>query len=185
LFERERRSLLGELFGASRWEADAFAGGLLGGGGLALGYEFPGRLKIALGASVRTQLAESGVSIDPVFSVRWRVTRRLTLQSRGRGGEIGYEWSRDFRTYATAFRSGQSWRLERRRGVPGNTILSDQQLRCGLGLEWRPHSQLRLHLEIGAIATRTLEVDVRGQGTLSEIDASPSAYLVFALELRP
>jgi hypothetical protein len=185
LFANEQWSLLGEVFGAARWERDAFTGGLLGGGGLAIGYQFPGRLQLALGVSLRSQIAENGLGVDSIFSVRWRVTDKLTVRTRGRGGQIEYEWSRRFLSYAAAFRSGQSWRLEKRQGVPGNSVLSDQQLRCGVGFEWRPHNQLRILLETGAIASRKIEVDVRGSGSLSEIDGDPSAYIVISFELRP
>jgi hypothetical protein len=184
-FAMERWSLLGEVFGAARWEDDAFGGGMFAGGGLAIGYEFPGRLQLALGVSLRSQIADNSLGVDPIFSLSWRVTQKLTLRTRGRGAQIEYRWSRRFLSYATAFRSGRSWRLEKRQGVPGNSILSDQQLRSGLGFEWLPHSQLRIQLETGVIATRQIEVDVRGSGSLSEIDGQPSAYLVVAFELRP
>lgn len=185
IFRGERWSLLGELFGRARWETGAFENGLLGGGGLAFGYEFPGRLQLALGVAVRTQVAESGLGVDPVFSVRWRVTKQLTLRTRGRGGLIEYHWNRRLMTYATVFQNGQSWRLDQRRGVPSGTVLSDQQLRCGLGLEWRPHRRLRIHLEAGAIATRTIALDAKDSRSLSRIDGDPSGYMVLSLEIRP
>jgi len=184
-FAGERWALIAELFGGARWEHGAFGEGLLGGGGLALGYEFPGRLRVALGVALQTRIAESGVGVNPVFNVRWRATDHLTLRTRGRGGQIEYEWSPRLTTYAAAFKTGSSWRLDRRRGIPSSSVLNDQQLRCGLGLEWRPHRQLRLNLEIGTVVNRELEVDVRGARSLSSIDGSPSAYLVFSLGLRP
>ncbi len=185
LFSGERWALLGELFGGARWEAGAFDDGLLGGGGVALGYEYPRKLRLVLGFAMRSRIAESGFTVDPVFSARWRVTEDLTVRSRGRGAQIEYRWSRRLMTYATAFRTGSSWRLDRRSGVPSSTVLNDKQTRAGLGLEWRPHRQLRMHLELGAVVDRELEVDVRNGGSLSEIDGSPSAYLVVSFELRP
>ena len=182
---QEEWSLLGELFGASRWEGDALGGGVLGGGGLAVGYELPNRLQLALGVSLRSKLAENSLGVDPVFSLRWRITKSLTLRTRGRGGELEYEWSGRFRSSLSVFRSGQSWRLEKRRGVPGSSIWSDQQLRASVGFEWRPHRQLRIQLETGAIVTRTLEVETRGRGSLSQIDGDPSAFLVIGVSLLP
>ena len=185
LFTGERWSLLGEILGGARWERGAFDDGLHAGGGMALSYEYPRRLRIVLGFAVRTQVAQSGLRAVPIFSARWRVTDQLTLRSRGRGAQIEYQWSRRLMTYAAAFKTGSSWRLDRRVGVPSSAVLNDKQVRVGLGLEWRPHRQLRLHLEAGAVTSRELEVDVRGGGSLSQIDASPSAYLVVSLELRP
>ncbi len=185
LFEEERWSLLAALQGRARWESGAFSDGLTGGGGIALGYEIPRRLQLALGMSVGTRLAQSGANVGPIFSARWNVNDWLTLRSRERGAQVEVRLGPRLEAFAAGFITGKRWRLENRSDLPGGITFQDEQVRVGVGVEWKLSRRIRLNVESGVIAKRQLEVRVEGGDDLSDVDGDVAGYLGVRIDLRP
>lgn len=184
LFEGEQWSLLAEARGLTRFESGAFQGGFGGGGAVAVGYRFPNRVDLAIGVEMGVGSGDRSFKVRPVGEIRVRLTDDLVVATRGRGVQAEYRLSRKLRLFAAWFQTGQGWRLENRRGVPGRLRLEDKQSRAVAGFEWRLHSQLRVRLETGAVLTRKLKVKSR-DGTLSDVDGDPTGFVRFSLELRP
>ena len=184
LLEGEEWSLLAEGRGFTRFERGAFSDGFGGGFALAVGYSIPKRLDVALGFEVGVSAGDKSLRVRPAGNIRLRVTDDLVLSTRGRGVQAQYRWSRRLELYAAWFQSGEGWRLENRRGLPGRLRWQDKQSRALAGIEWKAHPQLRLRLEGGAVITRELQVQSR-DGDLSEVDGDPTGFLRFSLELRP
>ena len=179
----ESWSVLGGVFGRSRWEGNDIADGWTGGGTIGLGYQSR-RLRIALGASVESKLTRSGASVGPVASIRWDPTKRITVRNRGTGGQIEYRLSRPLKVFATGYVTSGRYRLSDRPGVQGNPTLRDRQVLAGVGFEWRPSRHFVLNLEGGVVASH--EIKIRSDGvTLSSTSAEPAGYFAIRIAVRP
>ncbi len=169
----------------SSWESGAFDDGLVGGGGLALGYEIVDVFRIALGVEVGSRIDRGGVGVGPMATFRWNVTDRLTLRSRGIGLQLEYALAPRLEVFATGFRESDTFRLERRPGLPDDLTFRDESILAGVGFEWRISKQLRLNVEGGAVPWRKLRVKSRDRGELFEENSDPGPYFEVRLEMRP
>ena len=179
----ESWSLLANAFTRSRWEHGRFGKGLTGGGALALGYQNE-KVRIALGVRLENEITGDGVRVEPVATIRWDPTERITVRNRGPGGQIEVQLTPSIATFAAAYVSSRSYRLANRAGVPGDSILRDRLVRVGIGFEWRINGNFRVNLEGGVVASR--EIRVRSNGTnLSSMTADPGGYLTVRVTVRP
>jgi len=198
-------SVIGTLYGGSRWEDGAFGPGLGAGGALGVGYEIPGRLRLALGVSLRTSIEEGGLDPGPLVSLRWDVTDRLTLRNRQLGLQLDVDVTPAFELYVAGFRASDRFRLKDRGGslaglgfegpVPGtgrdasqvplgDLTFRDRQVRVGAGVDWVLANWLHLELEVGGIAHRRLRLTDEDLGTLASRSVDPSVYFDVRLEVR-
>jgi hypothetical protein len=184
LVEGESWSLIGNVFGQSSWEGGDFDEGMTGGVAVGFGYRIPDRLRVSLGAVVRTDLAEGGYDIGPFGSFRWQITDDLTLRDRGLGLLLDYRLSRRVELFATGFRTTTSSRLKDRFGLDDLTF-RDRQIQAGGGCEWRITRWLRVSLEVGAVFERKLRVHSDALGTLYSERAGPTPYAQLGFEVRP
>jgi hypothetical protein len=183
--EDEMWSVLANAFVRSRWESGAFTDGISGGGSLALGYEIDDKLRLAIGVSLQSDPLGGGLKVDPVISLRWNVTDRITLRNRGRGLQLEYRVNRALELFAAGFFEGDKFQLESRAGVPNDLSFRDKAVQAGAGLEWRVSKSLRVNLELGAVAWRELRVKSEDLGTIAKEKSDPSAYLELRFEVRP
>lgn len=180
----ERWSLLGAVAGRFRWESGAFEDSGTGDGSIGVGYQLPGRLRVAAGLSIGSTLDGGGARVKPMGAFRWRATKKLTVRNRGQGLQIEYRLDKKLEVFVSSFLDGQSFRLSGRPGFRGATTFRDRQVLAGVGLEWKISSLLRFNAEVGAVAWRELRVNERGGGAEST-HADPSAYVEIRLGLRP
>jgi hypothetical protein len=185
LRDGERWALLGEGIGRARWEPGAFENSLTGGGGLALGYELPDRLRVALGAHVESSLAGGKPSVSPTVAFRWDVAEWVRLRNRGLGLQLEFRASRHFELFVAGYRTSSRFRLDSRPGLPSGALFRDRQWLVGGGVEWKPWRLLRLAVEAGAVVDRRLSLSASDEGTLDSAIADPSPYVGVRLEIRP
>jgi hypothetical protein len=184
VFEGERWGLLGGGFGRARWESGAFEDSLTAGGDLGLGYELPGRLRLAVGVRVETALDGGKPSISPTGTFRWDITEDLRLRNRGLGAQL--EWrQRRFEVFIAGYRASDRFLLHSRSGAPNDVLFKDRQWLTGAGVEWKLFRRLRVVAEGGAVVSRELSLRAHGEGTLSEVTGDPSPYATVRLEIRP
>jgi hypothetical protein len=179
----ERWSVIGSVYGGSRWEDGDFASGLAAGAAIGFGYDLPNRLRIALGISLRSPLDDPDLDLGPLFSLRWRPTDRVTLRTRELGLQVELALTPVFGVFLTGFRSSDGYRLHDR-DLLGDLSFRDRYLRFGGGLEWTLANWLTLQLETGGIADRNLRVHEEHLGTLLSRRTDPSAYFEVRLSLR-
>lgn len=203
--DEEIWSVLGTLYGGSRWEDGAFGPGLGAGGALGVGYEIPDRLHLALGVSLRTSIEEGGLDPGPLVSLRWDVTDRLTLRNRELGLQLEVDVTPAFELYVAGFRTSDRFRLKDRGGtladlgfegpVPGTGLdasqvslgdltFRDRQVRVGAGFDWVLANWLHFELEIGGIAHRRLRLSDGDLGTLASRSVEASVYFDVRFEVR-
>jgi len=169
----------------SSWESGAFDDGLVGRGGLALGYEILDVFRIAVGAELGSRIDGSGIRIGPVATFRWNVTDRFTVRSRGIGLQLEYALTPRFEVFVTGLRESDTFRLERRPGFPDDLTFRDEAVLAGVGFEWKVSKHVRLNVEGGAVPWRKLRVKSRDRGDLFEEKADPGPYFEVRLEMRP
>jgi hypothetical protein len=138
---------------------------------------------VALGARIESD-RDGGIEVGPAVSIRWDPTDALTLRDRGLGVQAEYRLSRRLEVFVAGYREGDSYRLQRRPGVPGRLELDDERVLAGVGFEWRFSRRIRINVESGAVAWRRIEVDSRA-GRLSRLSGGPAAYVDLRLSLRP
>jgi hypothetical protein len=181
----ERWALLAELSGSAHWEDGAFERSLGGGGVLALGYEIPKRLRLALGAKIEVSADGGEVSIDPTGAFRFDVTPWLRLRNRGFGLELSLRAARRLDLFLTGHRGGSSFRLRSREGLPSGAEFSDQRWQIGTGFEWGPRRWLRILFEAGAMVDREISIEADdADGSLASRDVDASPYFDLRFELR-
>jgi len=174
----EEWAVLAAAIGRARWQAGAFDDSLTGGGSAGVGYRLPGRIRLALGVDVESSLG-GGVSVAPMFALRWDITDELRLRSRGLGLELEYWFAERYAMFATGFRSGDQFRLD----APSKLLWNDRQLAIGGGFEWKPWVSLRMAVEAGAIVSRKISVSDEDE-TLDSVHADPSPYIEVRVEIR-
>ena len=184
LFEGERWGLLGGGFGRARWEPGAFDDSLTAGGELGLGYELPGRLRVAAGVRIETALDGGSPSISPSGTFRWDITDALRLRNRGLGLQLALR-KRRFEVFIAGYRASDRFLVHSRSAAPNDVIFKDRQWLTGVGLEWKLFRRLRVVAEGGAVVDRELSLRARGEGTLGEVTGDPSPYANVRLEIRP
>ncbi|MGH0033070.1 MAG: hypothetical protein ACQGVC_25045 [Myxococcota bacterium] len=194
--EGERWSLLGAVQGSSDFQSGEFDEGLSVLGALSIGYEIPDRLRVALGVSLSTSPQEGGVDPSPAVFVRWNVTDRLTLRSRGLGAQAEYRLSPKLELFVTATRATDSYALKPRDSTflafatsppPrfDDLSLRDRKLLTGVGFEYKLSRALRINTEVGAVAWRHVRVSSDDFGTVVSRSGDPAAYLEVRFEVRP
>lgn len=196
IFEKERWSLLANLYGAAEFEAGAFEEGLQAGGALALGFEIPGSLQLAAGVSVATGLHGGGVDVSPTGFGQWDITPAVTLRNRGLGLQLEYHWSPKLEVYTAGFRSSDRYALSNTLCSPpvcpgvtpvdlDDLTVLDRQWLTGAGFEWKLTEWLRVNTEAGVVAWRRLKVHSEDLGTILSYSGNPSAYVELRFEVRP
>jgi hypothetical protein len=181
----ERWAVLGAIYARARWEPGAFNDSITPGGSIGLGYELPGRFRIALAAQIERALDGDGVQVSPSGYLRWDITPQLCLRNRGVGLELEYRIGRRVELFATAFKSGDRFLLDDRPGLQSSPTLRDSQVLVGGGLALKIAHTLRLSVESGAIVDRSLAVDTANDGRLDTVDSNVSPYVTLRIELRP
>lgn len=185
VFQGERFALVGEGFWRARWERGAFEDSLKVGTIVALGYDLPKRLRVAIGAQVDVALDGGNVSVQPTGAFRWDITPVLRLQNRGFGLQLQSDVFRRLELYAAGYRNSDGFRLHNRAGLPSGAEFNDRRWQVGAGFEWKLWRWLRLKGEAGAIVDRRLSVQANGEGTLADQDVDPSPYIDLRFEVRP
>jgi hypothetical protein len=179
----ESWSVLGGVFGRSRWEGNDIADGWTGGGFLSVGYQ-NARLRMALGARLESRLIGSGVKVSPVATIRWDPTKWLTVRNRGTGLQIEYGLTNRLELFAAGYVSSDRYRLADRAGVAGPLTLRDRQVLAGVGFEWKLSRYFRINVEGGVVASH--EIKVRSDdATLSSLRADPAGYFDIRIAVRP
>jgi hypothetical protein len=185
LWDGEHWALLVEGIGRARWESGVFEDSLTGGGGLAIGYELPRRLRVALGAHIESSLGGGGVSVSPTVALRWDVAEWARLSNRGLGLQLELRPSRHFELFVAGYRTSSRFLLDSRPGLPSEALFRDRQWLVGGGIELKPWRLLRVAVEAGAIVDRRLSLRANDEGTLDSASADPSPYVAVRLEIRP
>ncbi len=185
LWDGERWALLVEGIGRARWEPGAFENSLTGGGGLALGYQLPRRLRVAFGVHIESSLDGGSVSVSPTVALRWEVAEWVRLSNRGFGLQLELRASRHFELFVAGYRTSSRFRLDSRPGLPSGALFRDRQWLVGGGVEWKPWRLLRVGVEAGAVVDRRLSLRASDEGTLDSVRADPSPYVGVRLEIRP
>jgi hypothetical protein len=181
----ERWALLTEASMGASWEEGAFERSLGSGVVLALGYELPKRLRLALGAKIGVAFDGGEVSISPIGAFRWDVTPWLRLRNRGFGLELDLRAVKHLDLFVAGYRTGDDFRLRSREGLPSGAKFEDRRWQVGFGVEWKFWRRLRILAEAGAMVDRQLSVSASGEGTLDSVRVDPSPYLDLRLEFRP
>jgi hypothetical protein len=184
--DKERWSILVDVFGKARWESGSdLSDALTWGGTLALGYKLAERLEVAAGLSIRTRLLRDGIGVSPLIEVDWRINDDWRLRSYGVGLELERRLTERFRLFARARLEGRSYRLEDRGGTIGKGRIQVRQLPTGLGFRWDLTRRFRLTAALGAIAYHRLRVKSEDDETIGSETADPSPYVMIRFELRP
>jgi hypothetical protein len=183
--EGEQWAVLGGGFGRARWETGAFDDSMTGGGSLALGYQLPGRVRVALGARLEQSIEDRDPKVDPVFELRWHVTEHVRLRTRNVGLRLEAEANDRIHVFASAWHESDRFRLDSRADAPQDLTFRDRQFLVGGGLEWHPWRRLRLAAEAGAIMTRRISMSSEDDGKLDSTGSDPSPYFEVRIEVRP
>ena len=181
----EQWAALGAVYGSAKWEPGAFEESLSPGVSLGLGYQWPSKLRIALGVEVARAFDGSGVAVGPYAYMRWDITSEVRLRSRGLGVQLEYEPTDRLQVFATAFQSGDRFRLDDRPELSSGPTFSDRQVRAGGGLVFKIAHAVRLMGEVGAIVDREISIDTRDDGTDDSTDGDISPYFSIRAEIRP
>jgi hypothetical protein len=185
IFSGERWALLSEASVGASWEEGAFERSLDSGVVLALGYEIPKRLRLALGAKIGVAFDGGEVSISPTGAFRWDVTPWLRVRNRGFGLELDLRAVKHLDLFAAGYRTGDGFRLRSRAGLPSGAKFEDRRWQVGFGVEWKVWRQLRVLAEAGAMVDRQLSVSASGDGELDSVRVDPSPYFDLRIEFRP
>jgi hypothetical protein len=169
----------------SRWEPGAFVEALTGTGGVAFGYEIDDVIRIAVGVRVGSRIGRNSIGVGPIASLKWDVTDRFTVRSRGRGLQLEYTFNRQFEVFAAGFFDGDRFLLDQRPGLPDDTTFKDESILAGAGFEWKISKHFRVNVELGAVAWREMRVRSQRAGTLFKERAGPGAYFDVRFEARP
>ncbi|MBW2267420.1 MAG: hypothetical protein JRH16_02500 [Deltaproteobacteria bacterium] len=186
LADDERWSLLGEGFWKGRWEAGADLGsGSRGGGTLAVGYQIPGRLELALGVQVSSKLLSSGVGVSPVVEFKWKISDRWMLKSNGAGAQLEYLLRDGLTVFALGRRHSRSYRLDDRPGGVGKGRIRITRIPAGLGLRWNVLPWLRVTTTAGVLAWQELDLEDHNGDDLSDPTADPTPWFRLRFDFRP
>lgn len=184
LLRDEQWAVLGTLVVRARWEPGAFSESVTPGASFSLGYQLPGRLRLALGATVERALDGDGVAVGPLAYLRWDLLPQVRLKSRGLGGQLEYQPNQRFDFFVTAFRNSDSFRLNDRPDLPSGVTFQDRQLLVGTGMVLKAIHGLRLLAEVGAIVDRRVSISTRDDGRIESRSGDPSPYFDLRLEGR-
>ena len=138
----EQWAALGAVYGSANWEPGAFEDSLSPGASLGLGYQWPSTLRIALGVEVERALDGSGVEVGPYAYMRWDITSKMRLRSRGLGLQLEYDPTDRLQVFATGFQSVDRFRLDDRHELSSGLTFSDRQACAGGGLVFNYRSCL-------------------------------------------
>lgn len=180
----EQWALLAAIFTRARWEPGAFLSGVTPGGSLAIGYQIPEHLRLAIGARIERALDGDGVSVDPTIYVRWDVWPQLQLRSRGMGATLEYELSQRWEAFVTGFQESEAFRLEDRSGLDAGATFRDRRALVGGGVILTVVRALKVSAELGAIVDRRVSVNARSDGRLDARNGDPSPYVALRAEGR-
>jgi hypothetical protein len=181
----ERWAVLVGGMGRARWESGAFDDSMTGQGSLAIGYELPARLRLALGARVENSIEDGDLSVGPVIELRWDVNQWVRLRTRDVGLQLELRPTDAWKLFLAGYRESDRFRLDSRAGAPSDLSFRDRQVLVGVGAEWRKWRWLRIAAEAGAIVSRSVAVSTEDDGKLDSVGGDPSAYFELRLELRP
>lgn len=184
IVDHEQWAALVSVFVQARWESGAFLDSLTPGISIAIGYQLPHRLRLAVGGRLGSSLDGEGISVNPSVYLRWDVVPRLRIKSRGLGGQLEYSPNKRLDVFLTGFRQSDAFRLDRGDGVPAGSTFQDRQALVGAGMVYRLIRKLRLAAEFGAIIDRRLSFSTRGDGRIDSRTGRPSPYLALRAELR-
>jgi hypothetical protein len=184
--EDERWTFATELAARARWEGGAsMAEATSLGGALGVGYQIGNWLEVILGAGVSTRVLGGGVSIHPIVEVDWHFAEGWRLRSRGRGGQLEFEFAEDWTAFVSGRLEGRSY-LTADRG-PGRSEgrLRERSVPLALGLRWRASQFVDLTLTAGAMLRRELRAEDEDGRDIGHVRAGPTPCLGVALDLRP
>jgi hypothetical protein len=184
-FQDEHWALVGESFIRARWERGAFENSLKVGTIIAVGYDLPKHLRVAVGAQVDVALDGGDVSAEPTAAFRWDITPAWRFGNRGFGLQLQYREFKRFELFVAGYRSSDGYRLHNRNGLPSGAEFDDRRWQIGGGVEVKFARWLRLKTEVGGIVDRRLSISANGEGTLADQDVDPSPYIDVRLEFRP
>jgi hypothetical protein len=176
---------LGAVSVSAKWEPGAFEKSVTPSGSLGIGYQLPSKLRIALGVEVERALDGSGAKVGPYGYLQWNITSTIRLRSRGLGLQLEYDPKRRLEVFATAFQSGDQFRLDDRAELSSGPTFNDRQVRVGGGLVLKITHGFRLMGEAGAVVNRRISVETRDDGTLDSADGDISPYFSIRAEIRP
>ncbi len=179
----ERWSVVGSIYGGSRWENGDFDDGTSMGGALGFGYEVGKRLRLALGVSLRSPFHDAEVDLDPIFALRWRPNELVTLRTRELGLQVEVGVTPAFGLFIAGFRSSDGYRLSDRPGF-GDLSFRERHIRIGGGIDWILANWLQLELEMGALLDRRIRVHEEDLGTLLSRRSDPSPYVEIRFEIH-
>ena len=159
LADDERWSLHGRgiLEGSAGKPGPSLGSGSRGGGTLAVGYQIPGRLELALGVQLSSKLLRSGMSVSPVLELGWKISDRwYSAEQRLR---------RPARVPAEGRPDGLCVRSPPHPTATGSTTApaawargesGSRRVPTGLGLRWDALPWLRVTTSAGVLAWQEL-----------------------------
>lgn len=181
----EQWALVGALYGRARWEPGAFDDALTPGLSYGIGYQLPRRLRIAVTGRVERALDGDGVKIAPGGYLRWDITPKTRVRTRGLGLQLEHRPTTRYEIFATAFQSSDRFRLDNRPGLSSAPTFSDRQVAVGGGLVFKVAREFRVTFETGAIVDRRVAVYTRDDDRLDSSGGDISPYFALRGEFRP
>jgi len=178
-------SLFGEGRGNMNWENGAsLADAAKGSGALGFGLELGENFEIGAGVSVGSRIDEGGVSVSPVFALRWKFCDRWRLQGQGSGLMLGYELTPELELQLRGGYESDRYRLHDAEGPVENLTLRQREAPVLLALRWSPTRHWRLTGGAGSVVYQQWRVEEDDDGVSNKVTADPSALLWLRVEYR-
>jgi hypothetical protein len=180
-----RWSLFGEGRGNLHWENGASLGDAAkGSGALGLGVELGENFEIGAGVSVGSRIDEGGVSVSPVFALRWRFCDRWRLQGQGSGLMLAVELLPKLELQLRGGYESDRYRLDDGEGPLTDLTLRQREVPVVAALRWSPTRHWRLTGGAGSVVYQQWKVEADDDGPSNKVDAGPSALLWLRVEYR-
>lgn len=185
LRDDEQWAILGAFYGRARWEPGAFDDAVTPGLSIGLGYQLPGKLRIALAARIERALDGDGIKVGPTGYLRWDITRKTRLRSRGLGLQLEHRPGSRVEVFGAVFQSSDRFRLDDRPELSSGPTFTDRQVIVGGGLVFKIAREFRVTFETGAIVDRRVTIDTRDDDRIDSADGDVSPYFALRGEFRP
>ncbi len=171
---------------AARWEeGGAFDDSIMGGGGLAVGFQIPDRFKLILGGGLKSRLDRSSLRAYPLVDLEWMISDAWKLRIHGPGAALEYSFNDAFRVFLRGQMTSRRYRLDDRPGPVGRGTVRDRQIPVGLGFHWVVNRNFRIGVSAGVMAQHKIKVRDSNRNTIGSISADPAPYLELRIDLRP
>lgn len=161
-------------------EADA-GDSIVVGGASGLRYSASDTLEVELGVAALSRL-EDDTWIWPYLGFRWRPTERLEFSAQGTQLEARVHLNDDWSVFGRAEYALQQFRLNDDNPLAAG-VLRDEEIRAGLGVDYRAENGLGFQLLGGLNLWRELSTLDRDGGDVTERELETAPFVALALNL--